>query len=95
MSEPDFTAVNGFDPDTFLYGEEPILAEKLKKLGKYMYFYPHLRVNHLAGAAIKNAFKSKVIRQIVAESNCVYYRKYLKSPAVVIALYKFLVKFSS
>ncbi|MDE7408074.1 MAG: glycosyltransferase family 2 protein, partial [Muribaculaceae bacterium] len=90
MSYADFEAVGGFDPDTFLYMEEAILAERLMTLGKHMYYYPGVQVDHLAGGTIKNTFQNKFIRQMVTESNAIYYRQYLKTPAIVVALYKFL-----
>ena len=40
MRTSDFMEIDMFDPNTFLYGEEPILAEKLKRIHKRMYFYP-------------------------------------------------------
>lgn len=85
-----FSAVNGFDPDTFLYSEEPILAERLKRLGKSMYFYPKIQVTHLYGGSIKATYQSAFMRKLKVESNCIYYKKYLKVPKSVIGLYKWL-----
>lgn len=85
-----FSAVNGFDPDTFLYSEEPIMAEKLLQLGKKMYFYPNIRVTHLEGGTTKGAIGNNRIMNHIIESNCIYYKKYLHTPKVVVALYKWL-----
>lgn len=83
-----FSAVNGFDPDTFLYGEEPILAERLRRLGKRMYFYPGVRVIHLEGGTTSKNFKSSRLRNMIVESNCIYYKKYLRTPSIIVWLYR-------
>lgn len=85
-----FSAVNGFDPDTFLYSEEPILAERLKQLGKSMYFYPGLQVTHLEGGTTKNTLSNRRLSRMIVDSNCIYYKKYLKTPMVIILLYRLL-----
>ena len=85
-----FSAVNGFDDETFLYSEEPILAERLKRLGKSMYFYPNLQVTHLEGGTTKSTFNNERIRRMIVESNSIYYKKYLRIPSIVVSLYKYL-----
>lgn len=85
-----FSAVNGFDPDTFLYSEEPILAERLKLLGKSMYFYPGLQVTHLEGGSTKNTFNNRRLSRMLVDSNCIYFKKYLKTPMAIIWLYRLL-----
>lgn len=85
-----FSAVNGFDPDTFLYSEEAILAERLRQIGKQMYFYPHVKVVHLEGGTTKENYQRTDIRKILVSSNCVYYRKYLKTPPFVVSFYRWL-----
>lgn len=86
----DFAAVNGFDPETFLYSEEVILAERFKKIGRHMYFYPGLSVTHLEGASTKAVASSDFIRRNLVESNCIYFRKYLGTFPPVVWLYRFL-----
>ncbi len=85
-----FSTVNGFDPDTFLYSEEPILAERLKRLGLRMYFDPSIRITHLDGGTTKETIGNNRIMRLIIESNCIYYRKYLKTPKIFVALYKYL-----
>lgn len=85
-----FKQIGGFDSDTFLYSEEPILAERLKSIGKRMYFNPDIRVKHLEGGSTKGSIGHVGIRKYIIESNCVYYRKYLNTPKIVVRLYKFL-----
>lgn len=88
MRSSDFSEVGGFEPETFLYGEEPILAERLKVIGKSMYFYPKVSVMHLEGGTTHSNSTRKHIRRWSIESNCLYYRKYLKTPSFVVFLYK-------
>lgn len=85
-----FSAVNGFDPDTFLYSEEPILAERLKRLGKAMYFYPQVQVTHMEGGSTHKALSNSAMHKTLVQSNCLYYKKYLKCPSAIIYIYKSL-----
>lgn len=90
MSNEDFASVNGFDSDTFLYTEEAILAERLKIIDKQMYFYPGIKIVHLEGGTTKENYNRADIRKIMVDSNCVYYRKYLKIPYPVVEFYRWL-----
>ena len=90
MRTETFLDVGGFDPDTFLYSEEPILAERLKRIGKRMYFYPNISIIHIEGGSSKKTIGDKRIKQFIIESNCIYYYKYLKTPKAIVALYKYL-----
>lgn len=92
MRSDVFISVDGFDPDTFLYSEEPILAERLRSIGKTMYFYPDIKVTHHEGGTTKDSIGNNGIMNLIIESNCIYYRKYLKTPKIIISLYKWLAK---
>lgn len=85
----DFINVNMFDPNTFLYGEEPILAEKLKKIHKRMYFYPNVSIIHYEGGTILKENSNYRSSYMVMQSNCYYYRKYLKYNPFIIFIYRF------
>ncbi len=85
-----FEKVGGFDPDTFLYSEEPILAERLKAIGRKMYYCPAVCVTHMEGGTTKETFNKPHIKRLLVESNCIYYRKYLHTPRPVVAMYKLL-----
>ena len=87
MKTADFRAVNGFDPSTFLYAEEVILAERLKGIGKREYFCADTHVVHYGGASTQS-IQSKKLKKILKESNCIYYRNYLHSNRLVILLYR-------
>jgi GT2 family glycosyltransferase len=47
-----------FDPRTFMYQEEIILAYKLNKKKYNSLYYPNLKVTHLEGISTKNAFNN-------------------------------------
>lgn len=85
-----FSKINGFDPNTFLYSEEPILAERLKSIHMSMYFYPNLQITHLEGGCTKKQFSNIRLQKMIVDSNCIYYKNYLKTPTIVISLYRFL-----
>lgn len=54
-----FSQINGFDERTFLYYEENILAQKLKKIGFKEIMLTNESYQHLHSASIKKHFKSK------------------------------------
>jgi GT2 family glycosyltransferase len=47
-----------FDPRTFMYQEEIILAYKLNKKKYVSLYYPNLKVTHLEGISTKNTFNN-------------------------------------
>ena len=87
MKSKDFMSVQGFDPATFLYAEEVILAERLKKIEKREYFYSETYITHFGGCSTKSIENNK-LKNILKESNCIYYQKYLRCNPVLIWLYK-------
>ena len=87
MKSKDFTSVQGFDPATFLYAEEVILAERLKKIKKREYFYSETYITHFGGCSTKS-IENKQLKRILKESNCIYYQKYLHCNPIIVWLYK-------
>lgn len=70
MKEVDF-----FDENTFLYAEEPIIAERLKKKNYQIAYYDSIYVKHLHGqttALLKN--KNKLLIEL--DSLLYYFREY-------------------
>lgn len=88
MRTSDFLQVGMFDPHTFLYAEEPILAERLKTIGKQMYYEAAVTVLHYEGGTIVKKHGSKRSYRMAMESNCYYYRKCLNYNSFVVWLYK-------
>lgn len=92
MRLKDFLDVGMFDPNTFLYGEEPILAERLKKKGKHMYYENRVSVLHYEGETIVRLNGRKKSEYMVMESNCYYFRNYLHYNSLLVWIYKWTFK---
>lgn len=74
----DFIKCGMMDPQTFLYGEEVILTERMRSIGKSVYYYPEVSVLHEHGATIATYASSKRIRSMQIQSEKYYYKKYKK-----------------
>lgn len=82
-----FHLVQGFDPYTFLYFEEVILAERLKKIQKKVYFEPAVSVLHYEGNSTTDT-PSDARRKIEMESRLHYYKKYKGINSFLLFIYK-------
>ena len=76
----DWKACGGMDPNTFLYSEEMILSERLKKDGKGVYYYPEVAVVHEHGTTTRKYFDEHRIRMMKYRSECYYYKTYIGTP---------------
>ena len=81
-----------FDEGTFLYAEEPILSERLSRIGKRCWFCPSVTVLHDHGTVIKSSFKSKETDWMQFRSMAYYYRRYRGYPAWEISLVRMLYR---
>lgn len=77
-----FKLVDGFDENTFLYAEEPILAERLQKKGFTEYYDPEVAIVHEEGGTTYNRNMTEfdnfiVRRKRVFDSEMYYYEKYV------------------
>jgi len=81
-----------FDEGTFLYAEEPILSERLSRIGKRCWFCPSVTVLHDHGAVIKSSFKSKETDWMQFRSMAYYYRRYRGYPAWEFSLVRMLYR---
>lgn len=88
MATKLFLSIGMFDPHTFLYAEEPILAEKLMHVGKRMFYYPEVTILHYEGGTILKENTNYRSLYMAMESNCYYYRKYLNYSPMIVWLYK-------
>jgi len=88
----DFFACGMMDPLTFLFAEETILAERMKKIGKKVYYYPEVSVLHEHGNTTRKHFDELKIRQLKLESDSYYYHHYIGTPYWQIALAKMTYK---
>lgn len=73
-----FFEANGFDPATFLYAEEAILAERLMMLGYREYFVKSVVIIHHHGGATKKFLKWKQGMKNAFESDLYYFTQYRK-----------------
>lgn len=83
-----FNEIGMFDEQTFLYYEEPILAEKLAKIGKAMYFDSDVEIVHYEGGSTKRNRKREKIEM---DSRVYYLREYKHINKVVLFLLKHLL----
>ncbi|RRF95920.1 MAG: glycosyltransferase family 2 protein [Lachnospiraceae bacterium] len=70
--------IDWFDEHTFLYCEEPILAERLIKLGYKVACCTETSCIHNHSTTVKNTLQKKKVRKIISESFTYYLREYRK-----------------
>ena len=71
----------GMDPHTFLYAEEPILSERMHRVGRTIYFLPSVTVVHEHGTTIRAHLAKKKASWLQYRSNAYYYVTYKGYPA--------------
>ncbi len=77
----DYSACGGMDPNTFLYSEEMILSERLKRIGKGVYYFPEVSVIHEHGATTRKYYDKVRVRELKYRSEKYYYKTYIGTPA--------------
>ena len=77
MRAEDYTACGGMDPATFLYAEEAILSERLKKIGKKVWYEPSVQVLHEHGATVSAHYTRVRRRRMKLDSDIYYFRNYM------------------
>ena len=75
-----FEQVGGFDPATFLYGEEQILTARFARAGKRVYFYPKVTVIHDQGSVSRKCLDYRTMRRLEFRSVSYYYKQYVGTP---------------
>lgn len=70
-----YDKVSGFDENTFLYCEEMILSEKMRKSGFITFYYPRMTVVHR-----HKGTQTKDLRRIGHNSKLYYYHRYKMIP---------------
>ena len=73
--------VGGMDPRTFLFAEEPILSERMLRVGRKTYFLPSVTVVHEHGGTIKKHLEQKKAAWLQYQSNAYYFKTYKGYPA--------------
>ena len=61
-----FREYSGLDPNTFLLGEELIIAERMYKSGLHGYYLSELEVQHATGASMNKLFEGKNFAKTMA-----------------------------
>ena len=74
--------IGGFDPNTFLYYEESILYEKLKKIGRQSYLLPSVSCIHVGGATTTKTKTSYFLKLCNFNSLLYYVNKYRTLPRI-------------
>ena len=87
-----FFEAGRFDERTFLYAEEPILSERLSRIGKRCWFCPDVTVLHDHGAVIGSSFRKKEMDRMQFRSMAYYYRRYRGYPAWEISVVRMLYR---
>lgn len=82
----DFITCDMMDPNTFLYGEEIILTERMRRINREVYYYPLVSVLHEHGITISKYENVKRMRRLQFESESYYYRKYRNTNHIAIKL---------
>ena len=71
----------GMDPHTFLYAEEPILSERMLRVGRKAYFLPTVTVVHEHGTTIRKHLEHRKASWLQFQSNAYFYKAYKGYPA--------------
>jgi len=77
-----------FDEHTFLYAEEMILAKRLEAVGSRVYFCREVEVIHKHAESTRKALAAFRITQIDFEANYYFYKTYMHTSPLVLALAK-------
>jgi len=84
----DFLAVGMFDARTFLYFEEEILSERLRRLGKTVYYYPAVRIRHFVGQTTSKHKSNVALVKTHLAGQWLYYRDYRRTSWPALAALK-------
>lgn len=73
----EFMRVGGFDENTFLYMEEDILSQKIRKNGGKLAIDPELGFIHLGSVSINKSMSWKEKRKIQDQSDIYFFKSYI------------------
>lgn len=88
-----FLDCNGFDESTFLFAEEPILSERLRRAGFSTYYYNKIRLLHNHGATINNNYRTIDKIRMRFRSELYYYKNYTSTNRALIFIAKIVFEF--
>lgn len=96
MSKSLMQEIGGFDPNTFLYYEEPILYKKISGRRLKNYLFPNCRCIHL-GAGSTSSTSNMFVARTTFESMSYYFKQYshlslFQSVVFIVAKHLFYMK---
>ena len=86
VRKDDFLACGKFDERTFLYREESILSERLKTIGKRMYYDDSVSIRHFVGNTTSKKAPNLLLLECELFGQRLYFGEYAKSSAVAMGL---------
>ncbi|MGB0980644.1 MAG: glycosyltransferase family 2 protein [Winogradskyella sp.] len=87
-----YNAVNGFDEDYFMYGEDIDLSYKILKSGYSNYYFGEATIIHFKG---ESTLKDNIYAQRFYGAMEIFYSKHFKSNLIFTALIKFGIRVAS
>ncbi len=92
VSRQAFEMCGGFDPATFLYSEEDILAERLLKFGLHFYLAGDCRIIHYEGGITRKFISEHQSNEMRLKSQLYYYRTYHHASWIALGTFKIAIK---
>ena len=86
VRKDDFLACGKFDERTFLYREEAILSERLKAIGKRMYYDDSVTIRHFVGNTTSKKAPNLLLLECELFGQRLYFGEYVKCSAVAMGL---------
>ena len=83
----EFQAVGMFDPTTFLYCEEQIIAERYAAIGKQALYCPAVTIDHYSGKTTERHIASTRFVRILQQSFRHYFKAYRNAGALSLAIF--------
>lgn len=84
----DFLAAGGFDENIFLYKEEDVLSQEIRKLNKKIGIDPTVSFVHVGNVSIGQSFDWKGKRKLQDQSDLYFFRKYVTNNAIWCTLFR-------
>ena len=86
VRKDDFLACGKFDERTFLYREEAILSERLRAIGKRMYYDDSVMIRHFVGNTTSKKAPNLLLLECELFGQRLYFGEYAKSSVVMMGL---------
>lgn len=88
----EFIRVGGFDENTFLYMEEDILSQRIRKNGGKLAIDPKLRFIHLGSVSVNQSFSWREKRKIQDQSDLYFFKTYVSDHMIWTILFRIWLK---